>query len=177
MFKTSIVADGRKAQVLGSEGESLRRNWICYVALLVVQTAAATYLFWVVFPLFRQMLLRLGEPQEMGLLVDAKIMAGAFVLHCAYYARYNWIDVWAPFQSAFVGHVVQFAGRTSFVFGGALFSALFFRHLPALDRLPSIEQALPRGLLVIWVLFALFCYSLELDRLGRAFETARESRG
>jgi hypothetical protein len=149
---------------------SRRRNLVLYVCLLAVQTTAASSLFWIVFPLFRQMIERPGEPQELKLIVDIEIMLGALLLHGAYFARYRWIAVRAPFHSALVGHLVQFAGRTSFFFGGALFSALFFRHLPELDRLPAIEQALPRGVLVLWVLFALFCYSLELDRLGRAIE-------
>lgn len=149
---------------------SRRRNLIFYLCMLAFQTAVASFLFWVVFPLFRQMILRLGEPQEISHVVDAEILLGALFLNCAYFARYRWIDVRAPFKSALVGHLVQFASRISFFFGGALFSALFFRHLPELDRLPSLEEALPRGALILWVLFALFCYSLELDRFGRAIE-------
>ena len=149
---------------------SRRRNLILYVCLLAIQTAAASFLFWVVFPLFRQMILRLGEPQEISLVVDIEILLGALLLNCAYFARYRWIGIRAPFHSPFIGHLVQFASRISFFFGGALFSAVFFRHLPELDRLPSFEEALPKGIMVLWVLFALFCYSLELDRLGRAIE-------
>lgn len=149
---------------------SRRRNPILYFCLLALQTAAASFLFWVVFPLFRQMILRLGEPQEISRVVDAEILLGALLLNCAYFARYRWIDVHAPFRSVLVGHLVQFASRISFFFGGALFSALFFRHLPELERFPSLEEALPRGALILCVLFALFCYSLEIDRLGRAIE-------
>jgi hypothetical protein len=39
-----------------------------------------------------------------------------------------------------VGHLFVFAGRASFFFGGAFFSALFFRHVPELDQLPPLEQ-------------------------------------
>jgi hypothetical protein len=141
-----------------------------YAGLLVVQTAAATFMFWVVFPLFRQMIDRLGEPQELDLSVEVMILFGTLVLQCAYWARYRWITVWVPFRSAVIGHVIQFASRISFFFGGALFSMLFFRHLPELEAFPAIEQAANRGLVIMWVLFALFCYSLELDRLGRAME-------
>ncbi|KQT50881.1 hypothetical protein ASG43_06390 [Aureimonas sp. Leaf454] len=147
-----------------------RRNLFLYVCVLAVQTAAASFLFWVIFPLFRRMILWLGEPQEISPVVDAEILLGALLLNCAYFARYRWIEVRSPFRSALVGHLVQFASRISFFFGGTLFSALFFRHLPELDRLPSLEEALPRVALILWVLFALFCYSLELDRLGKAIE-------
>lgn len=127
-------------------------------------------MFYIVFPLFRQMIERLGEVQEMGVHVEVMIMFGALLLNCTYWIRYRWIAVWTPFHNAFIGHFVQFASRTSFFFGGALFSLTFFRHLPELDTFPTIEQFVIRGSIVMWVLFALFCYSLELDRLGRAIE-------
>lgn len=75
-----------------------------------------------------------------------------------------------PFCNAFIGQAVQFVGRASFFFGGALFSAIFFRHLPELDVFTAVEEALIRGFLIMGVLFALFCYSLELDQLGRALD-------
>jgi len=59
-------------------------------------------------------------------------------------------------------------GRVSFLFSGALFSAIFFRHLPQLDFLPPFGQALVKILCVAGILFSFFCYSLELERLGKA---------
>ncbi|AOO82820.1 hypothetical protein [Bosea vaviloviae] len=146
------------------------RKEAVYLGLLAVQTAAATVLFWVMFPLFRQMILRIGEPQQVSRLVELEIVLATLILHCAYWARYRWVAVVAPVHSPFLGHLVQFAGRSSFFFGSAVFSVLFFRHLPELAALPSLDQALARGFIVLWVLFALFCYSLELDRLGKAIE-------
>lgn len=145
---------------------------LLYLALLAVQSAAASFLFVVVFPLFRQVIDRLGEPQQVSLLVEIKVILGTLVLHCAYWTRYRWVAVPAPFRSALAGHVLQFAGRVSFFFGGALFSALFFRHVPELQALPPFGEGLIKSLLVAWMLFALFCYSLELDRLGKAVEGA-----
>jgi hypothetical protein len=155
-----------------SHGRALikSREGRVYFGLLTVQTAAATFMFWVVFPLFQQMIARLGEPQVLSVPVEVMIICGTLALQSAYWARYRWIAVRVPFRSAVIGHLVQFAGRASFFFGGALFSVIFFRHLPELDTFPTIEQAASRGLLVMWMLFALFCYSLELDQLGRAME-------
>ena len=152
--------------------EPATKKTVVYIGLLAVQTVAATYLFWVVFPLFRQLITRLGEPQDLSISVEARIIVGTVMLHCAYWVRYRWVAVRPPFHSAFIGHIVQFASRTSFFFGGALFSTLFFRHLPELETLPTIAETVTRGIVVIWVLFALFCYSLELDRLGKAIEEA-----
>ena len=141
-----------------------------YAFLLCTQTAAATFLFWLVFPLFRHMILRLGEPQDIDIVVEFEILAGTVILYTAYWARYRWIAIQAPFQNAFIGHLFQFASRISFFFGGALFSALFFRHLPELSVLPTMSDLARRAIIVLGVLFALFCYSVELDRLGKAIE-------
>lgn len=141
-----------------------------YLSLLAIQTAAATFIFWMIFPFFRQLTNELGEPQEMSLLVEGEIALGTLILHSAYWARYRWIAVEAPLYSPLLGHLVQFGSRTSFFFGGALFSVVFFRHVPALPALPALDQILLKGFLLSWVLFALFCYSLELDRLGKAIE-------
>lgn len=63
------------------------------------------------------------------------------------------------------------------LFGGALFSAIFFRHLPELDAFPPFAQAFVKSLYVAATLFGLFCYSLELDRFGKAVEDRPPERG
>ncbi|WP_244479962.1 hypothetical protein [Methylobacterium sp. Leaf94] len=75
-----------------------------------------------------------------------------------------------PFRNVLVGHLLLFSSRASFFFGGAFFSVVFFRHLPELEVLPPFGQAVTKGITIIAVLFALFCYSLELERLGKAIE-------
>ena len=87
------------------------------------------------------------------------------------------MPVTPPFHSVFVAHLLFFASRVSFFFGGALFSAIFFRHLPELDVFPPLGQAVVKLLYVAGVLFGLFCYSLELDRLGKAIEDQPDDRG
>ena len=87
------------------------------MSAIAVQTAAATFLFWIIFPLFRQMVTRLGEPQGLDVGSEIAIVAGTLVLHCAYWARHRWVAVSIRFRSAFVGHLVQFAGRPSFFNG------------------------------------------------------------
>jgi hypothetical protein len=57
----------------------------------------------------------------------------------------------------------------SFVFGSALFSVVLFRHVPELTREADILLTVRRGLLLVASLFALFCASLEVERVGIAF--------
>ncbi|WP_426240281.1 hypothetical protein [Pararhizobium sp. DWP1-1-3] len=147
-----------------------RSSGWAYATLLAGQTAAAAALFVIVFPLFRQIVTHLGERQELSLSQQALIMTIAAVLHVLYWARLKWVAVVAPFHNVFAAHLCSFASRVSFFFGGALFSALFFRHLPEIDALLPVGQTLIRTVYVLVVLFGLFCYSQELDRLAKALE-------
>jgi hypothetical protein len=53
-----------------------------------------------------------------------------------------------------------------------LFSVVVFRHLPELGR-DTDAVLVQRGALFVGCLFALFCISLEVERLGQAFESHR----
>jgi hypothetical protein len=63
--------------------------------------------------------------------------------------------------------------RLSFIFGSALFSVVIFRHLPELGRETDLLLMGQRGLIFVGCLFALFCTSLEVERLVQAFESNR----
>ena len=58
--------------------------------------------------------------------------------------------------------------RISFIFGTALFSVVFFTHLPVLDSNFSPVLLVSQGALLAYALFALFCLALELERLAGA---------
>lgn len=150
-------------------GSGLSAPWV-YASLLAAQTAAAFILFWMAFPIFYNLVTHLGERQVLDFSRQVAIVASAALLHCFYWTRLKWVPVTRPFHSVFVAHLLFFASRVSFFFGGAFFSAIFFRHLPELDIFPPLGQAVVKLLHVAGVLFGLFCYSLELDRLGKAIE-------
>ena len=78
------------------------------------------------------------------------------------------IPLWQP--RIFLNHVLLFLGRLSFIFGSALFGIVVFRHLPELDRHIDLLLTIKRGAILLGCLFALFCASLEVERLGHAFE-------
>lgn len=141
-----------------------------YFGLLAIQTGAAIALIWTTFPVFRSMSAHLGQVAQLSPWVDVAAASSALVLHCAYWTRYRHVPIAVPIHNALIGHIVVFIGRASFFFGSAFFSLIFFRHIPEIVSFPSLSQAFFRGAGLIWVLFALFCYSLELDRLGRAIE-------
>lgn len=149
---------------------ALRNNGVTFGLLLVGQTLAATALFWIVFPLFHRIITHLGEQQELRHSQQFATVLSAILLHACYWTRLTWVTVVAPFHNVFMGHVCSFASRVSFFFGGALFSTLFFRHLPELEALPTPGRIVLGVFEILIVLFALFCYAQELERLAKAFE-------
>ena len=150
-----------------------RSTAIAYAALLLAQTLIAGLLFWIMIPIFQQMTLHVGETLDIGTDTVVAVVGGAIVLQCCYWARFFWVPVPTPFRSDVVAHLLMFASRTSFFFAGALYSAVFFRHLPALDGFPPVAEGFARITALFGCLFALFCYSLELERLGRAIAEPR----
>ncbi|MDK1373561.1 MULTISPECIES: hypothetical protein [unclassified Sinorhizobium] len=162
---------GYKEEVGGGRLPMSRsQNAFVYLFLLIAQSVAAFLLLWLVFPIFYNLVTNLGQEQDIAPSTQISVIAGAIVLQACYWARLHWVDVKAPFHNIFVAHLLFFVGRLSFLFGGAFFSAIFFRHLPELAVFPPFGQALIKALGVGAVLFGLFCYSLELDRLGKAIE-------
>ncbi|WP_246754691.1 hypothetical protein, partial [Rhizobium lusitanum] len=125
---------------------------------------------WIVFPIFSSMVANLGERQEIPVSSLIAVLSGTVVLQASYWARIRWVAVCPPCQSIFVAHVVSFAARLTFLFGGVFFSTIFFRHLPEASSLPPLGQAVLRGVSIVMVLFGLFCYSTELERLAKAVE-------
>jgi hypothetical protein len=69
-----------------------------------------------------------------------------------------------------LSHIFLFLGRLTFIFGSALFSIVVFRHLPEMGDESDVFLAVRRGIIFMACLFALFCSSLEVERLAHAFE-------
>lgn len=62
----------------------------------------------------------------------------------------------------FLGHIVLFLGRMTFVFVGAVITTVFYVQ-------PTHLQITPyRVLQLMALLFSMFCYILELEKLGNA---------
>jgi len=141
-----------------------------YLLLLAIQTAGAVMLFQIMFPLFRQIVTQVGTPQQLHASTVAAAAATALAMQVCYWIRYRHVPVAVPIRGALAAHLVLFASRVSFFFAGATFSAIFFRHVPQLDMLPPLGQGLAKALGVMVLLFASFCYAMELERLGRAIE-------
>ena len=72
-------------------------------------------------------------------------------------------------SNVFLNHLFLFLDRLSFIFGGALFSVVVFRHLPEIGR----DTMALHGMIFTGWLFPLFCTNLEVVRLAQAFDSPR----
>jgi hypothetical protein len=141
-----------------------------YTSLLAVQIIGSLVFIWKELPAFNQLLRNPGQQLPYIPYDDLTTAGILLVMQMAYWYRLRRIPI--PYQrpSLILSHVFLFMGRLSFIFGGALFAVVFFRHLPALEDDADVLLMAGRGLLLGGALFALFCLTLEVERLGHAFE-------
>jgi len=141
-----------------------------YLFLLAVQIVGAVTFVCQQLPEFRQVAVSPGRQLAHDDLADL-ITAGVLcAMQIAFWYRLRCIPI--PFRqpNMILSHLFLFLGRVSFIFGSALFSVVVFRHLPDLGPDTDVLLAARRGALLMGCLFALFCTSLEVERLGHALE-------
>lgn len=94
-------------------------------------------------------------------------------MQISFWCRLLYVPI--PFRrpNVFLNHLFLFLGRLSFIFGSALFSVVVFRHLPEMGRDTDTLLVVQRGTIFVGCLFALFCTSLEVERLAQAFDSPR----
>ena len=146
-----------------------------YLTLLLVQTIGVVLIFWFAFPIYRRLLLVPG--QQLPIVTEAPlgIVLAVALAQIAYWYRYRRVPVAVHWHNVVLSHVVAFLGRLSFIFGGALFSLVFFRHLPVAHIVNGwVVGGRVTGLIVM--LFALYCYAQELDRLGTALNPPAKTK-
>jgi hypothetical protein len=146
-----------------------------YLLLFAVQMFGAGFVIWATLPAFKQLALNPGEQLVNAPYDSFAVVAVLFMMQCAYWYRYTRVAI--PFRrpQLILSHVFLFLGRLSFIFGSALFSIVLFRHLPELRSDVDIFLSVRRGVLLIFSLFALFCFTLELERLSAALGDDRRN--
>jgi hypothetical protein len=142
-----------------------------YLLLLAIQLCGALFFVWQELPQFRQVVTNPGTQLPKDTYSDL-LMVGVFlVMQTSFWIRVRHVPI--PFRrpNMFLNHMFLFLGRLSFIFGSALFSVVVFRHLPELGPETDMLLMAQRGFIFVACLFALFCTSLEVERLGQAFES------
>jgi hypothetical protein len=151
-----------------------RLTIVTYLLLFAIQMFGSDFIVWKGLPTFRQLVLSPGEQPASTPYDGNMVVAVLIAMQAAYW--YRLLRVPVPFRGASLalGHLFLFLGRLNFIFGSTLFSIVLFRHVPELDPSVDILLMVRRGVVFVISLFALFCFTLELERLGLALgETER----
>jgi hypothetical protein len=156
-----------------SRKESKRSRVEIYSLLLAIQIFGALIFVWQALPDFRQVAANPGEQLPNRAFGDLITVGALFVMQTSFWYRQLYVPI--PFRRSnlILKLVFLFLGRLSFIFGSALFSVVVFRHLPELSRETDVFLTVKRGIILVACLFALFCTSLEVERLGQAFEETK----
>jgi hypothetical protein len=144
-----------------------------YLLLLAVQIAGALFIVWRELPDFRQLAFYPGTQLPYMRSDDFATLSTVITMQAAYWYRLCCVPIPVLSPNAILSHILLFLGRLCFIFGGSLFAVVFFRHLPELEAHTDSWLMARRGLLLVGFLFALFCVTLELERLGHALENHR----
>jgi hypothetical protein len=144
-----------------------------YLFVLAIQIFGVIFFVWQQLPSFRRVLHNPGEQLAYDTYSDQLTVGVLSVMQILYWYRLLHIPIPYRRSNVILHHVFLFLGRLSFIFGSALFSVVVFRHLPALDQETDILLMLLHGIMLVGALFALFCASLEVERLGQAFGSDR----
>jgi hypothetical protein len=146
---------------------------VIYLFLLATQIFGTLIFIWQQLPEFKQVAVNPGEQLPPDIFSDLVAVGVLFTMQISFWCRLLFVPIPFRRRNMVLNHVLLFLGRLSFIFGSALFSVVVFRHLPELGRETDILLTTRRGVVLMGCLFALFCTSLEVERLGQAFEGNR----
>lgn len=151
-----------------------QRPVLAYTLLLIVQTACALVILFHIHIAFRVLVAHIGEQQMLPTDILIQICVAALLGQFCYWSRLYRLPVPTGFHSLALGHMLAFAARLGAIVGGALASLYFLRHLPELTKLGDGFSLVWRSGLLLAIVFALYCYTLELERLAAAWQADPE---
>ena len=132
-----------------------------YWILFLGQTLGDATILSHAIPIFRRLVSsELYEKTPPRILVFGVL--GVILIQVCYWLDQHWFPTLRLGHNALLGHVILFLARLNFIFASALFSAVY------LVRFKELDISLWRFVLLSSVLFSIFCYTLELERFGRA---------
>jgi len=134
-----------------------------YPLLLAIEVAGAVTILWHGVPIYRSLLEKTFVEHVDGWVVGWAI-AGIVLIQAPYWlSTFKVFPALAVSPHIFAGHALTFLSRLNFVFVSGLFASLVYA------RGPDIEFVAWRAIMLAAVLFSMFCFSLELERLAKLF--------
>jgi len=180
-FSGSVAASPKQGQRDSTRsGNRTISSWLTervgavYLLLLTVQITGVIFIVLNGLPVFRHLVAHPGEQLPYTPYQNPATIVMVVAMQAAYWYRLLCVPVPSRRSNAILSHLLLFLGRLTFIFGGSLFAVVFFRHLPEIDQGADTWLMLRRGLQLAASLFALFCATLELERLGRAVGSSQQ---
>ncbi len=133
-------------------------SWLLFTA----ESTGALMILWNGVPIHERLLMG-HHAQQAGPRVFILGAVAVVLVQSAYWIRLRYFPPLRFKRRMVLGHAIQFLGRLSFVFIAGMFSVVFF------TRFEELEFSIWKALFLMVVLFSLFCYTLDLDRIGKAF--------
>jgi hypothetical protein len=149
---------------LARPSESVR----LYLILFGIQTIGALIIIRIALPLYRAVV---ADPAAHQVRVDRTIWAlvAMALMQAGFWLRHRLQPPPPQFRNALIGYLIWFLGRMSFLLATAVFGFVF------IVRRPELNLPASRYFLTLALLFAYFCYTQEVERLGKSLiETGYE---
>ena len=142
------------------ETSNAKSEWR-YASWLILEIVGAVLLIFNGLPIYRKMLYEANsEIQNYGTLIWAFVATA--MIQIGYWVRYYGKTPILHLDNAFVGHLVLFISRLSFLFATSAFGYIF------ITGNVNFEISWLRYLVFTLGIFSLFCFVRELEKLGNA---------
>lgn len=140
-----------------------------YSILFALQSAGIVIILWLGLPFYRQ--LALNPTDYPGASVPiVKAALAVSLIQVGFWINRRSPPAVTQRPSLFLRQVLLFLSRLNFGFAGSLFALVFYQ------RIQDVHFS-PFGIaLLLVVLFSIFCYSTELERLADLFNAPAPSR-
>jgi len=137
------------------------------ILLLAAETLGVAIILADGVPLYKQVIRNVeGHTAQPGVLWWAA--AAVVLVQVSYWLRQRFPIADPVTGHPVIAHVLLFFGRLAFVFVTSVFSFVFLVNYEELDVPPH------RSVMLLMLLFSMFCWTLDLERFARALgETAR----
>lgn len=147
-----------------SPSKPLRLRGGVYWLLFALQTVGALIVTAKGVPFYRQLESDFSNHRpHSGIIWWA--VASCLLMQSAYWLRIRLNPPLPSYENVVLGHLFAFVAELSFILASSTFAVVFLVHFDTLSLPPH------RICLMIFVLFSLYCWSLELERLGNALQS------
>ncbi len=146
-------------------GGPKRRGLGLYFSLLSLQTGGGVILLVNMIPLYQLMALDFSNYRPHARPWWA--IAGMLLIQVAYWVRVRLQPPLPRTRNIVLGHFVSFAAKLSFVIVASSFGLMF---LTRFKDLRDMNYSPLRVLATLTILFSLFCWTLELERLAKVLQ-------